>query len=114
MKDGRINELNMTIKSLKTKITGLENSLEKHHGKFNTFQCQSSTEIAKLQHKKELTAIKDKKRRNTKEKKKMERNCEKEVQKRKLQDAISMHHDYYGGVVGQSNKKIQERIRNSF
>ena len=62
MKDGRISELNATIKSLNTKITGLEKSLEGLQSKFTNFQRKSATDMAKLQHKKELIEIKDKKR----------------------------------------------------
>ena len=36
-------------------------------------------------------------------------NREKEMQKRKLQEAISLHHDFVG-VAGQNDKKVQERI----
>ena len=52
MKDGRISELNATTKSLKTKVNGMEKSLERLQSKFATFQHQSATNIAKLQHKK--------------------------------------------------------------
>ena len=83
MKDGRISELNATIKSLKAKINGLEKSLERLQSKFTNFQRQSATDIAKLQHKKELIEIKDKKR-DTAEKRKKEMNREEEMQNRKL------------------------------
>ena len=45
------------------------------------------------------------------EKRKKEMNRQKEMQKRKLQEAISLHHDFLG--VGQ-NKKVQKRIINNF
>ena len=62
MKDGRISEINTTIKSLNTIVNGLEKSLERLQSKFAVFQRQSATDITKLQHKKELIKIKDKKR----------------------------------------------------
>ena len=68
MKDGRITKLNSTIKSLKTKINGLEKSLDRIQSKFANFQRQSATDIAKLQHKNELIGIKDQKKRDTAEK----------------------------------------------
>ena len=40
-------------------------------------------------------------------------NGEKEMQKRKLQEAISLHHDFVG-VAGQNRKKIQAKIINNF
>ena len=52
MKDVRISELNSTIKSIKTKLKGQKKSLEKLHSKVADFQCQSATNIAKLEHKK--------------------------------------------------------------
>ena len=113
MKDGRISGLNATIKSLNTKINGLEKSLERLQSKFATFQCQSATDIAKLQHKKELIEIKDQKKRDTMEQRKKERSREKEIQKRKLQDVNSMHNDFIG-VARQNGKKVQERIINNF
>ena len=47
------------------------------------------------------------------EQRKKERSREKEIQKRKLQDAISMHNNFIG-VAGQNGKKVQERIINNF
>ena len=38
MKDARINELNSTIKTWKSKVTSLEKSLAKDNTKFNDFQ----------------------------------------------------------------------------
>ena len=67
--------------------------------------------MAKLQHKKEFIEIKDKKKRDTVEKRKEEVSREKEIQKRKLQEAISLQSNFMG--VGQ-NKKVQERIINNF
>ena len=49
----------------------------------------------------------------TMEKKKKEMNHEKKIQKRKLQEAISMYHDFVG-VAAQNSKKAQERIINNF
>ena len=40
-------------------------------------------------------------------------NREKEIQKRKLQEAISMHHNFVG-VAPQNSKKVQERIIDNF
>ena len=108
MKDSRISELNATIKSLnQTKINGLEKSLERLQSKFATFQRQAAIDIAKLQHKKELIEIKDQKKSDTIEQRKKERSREKEIQKRKLQDAISMHHDFVG-VAGKMAKKYKK------
>ena len=42
------------------------------------------------------------------EQRKKERSREKEIQKRKLQDAISMHHDFVG-VAGQNSKKKNKK-----
>ena len=94
MKDGRITELNATIKSLNTKINGLEKSLESLQSKFTNFQRKSATDIAKLQHKKELIEIKDRKKRDTVEERKKEVSREKEIQKRKLQEAISLQSNF--------------------
>ena len=41
------------------------------------------------------------------EQRKEEKSLEKEIQKRKLQDAISMHHDFVG-VAGQNGKKYKK------
>ena len=72
MKDGRLTELNATIKSLNAKINCLEKSLESLQSKFTNFQRKSATDMAKLQHTKELIEIKDKKKRDTVEKRKKE------------------------------------------
>jgi len=113
MKDVRISELNATIKSMKTKLKDQEKSLEKVNSKFVAFQRQSATSMAKLEHKKELMEIKDHKKQESIEKKKKEKNREKEIQKRKLQDAINLHHDFVGVGTNQK-KKVQERIINNF
>ena len=60
IKEGLISDQNLAIKSLKSKVKTLENSLEKLNSKFSDFQLQSVSNIAKLEHKKELIEIKEK------------------------------------------------------
>ena len=111
-KDVRISELNATIKSKKTKLKGHEKSLEKFNSKFAGFQRQSANSMAKLEHKKEPMEIKDQKKQESIDKKKKQKNCEKEIQKRKLQEAINLHHNFVW--VTDQKKKVQERIINNF
>lgn len=64
IKEGLITDQNSTIKSLKSKVKTLENSLEKLNSKFSDFQRQSVSNIAKLEHKKELIEIKEKQKKS--------------------------------------------------
>ena len=62
-KDGRVNEQNSTIKSLKSKANALEKSLLKLNYKFTECQRKSATDIAELEYKREIIEIKDKQQR---------------------------------------------------
>ena len=54
MKDVRISELILTIKSMKTKLKGQDKSQDKFLSKFAVLQRQSAINIAKLDHKRDL------------------------------------------------------------
>ena len=84
LKDARIADYNSTIKSLKAKISTLEKLEAKLQANFVNFQSQSSANMAKWEHRKELSRIKEQKKKDMENKKKMEKICEKEKQKRKL------------------------------
>ena len=113
IKEGLITDQNSTIKSLKSKVKTLENSLEKLNSKFSDFQRQSVSNIAKLEHKKELIEIKEKQKKSTESKKRKEMAREKEFQKRKLQDAINLHSDLSLHMPDE-NKYVQRKIINNF
>ncbi len=78
--------------------------------KFAEFQRQSASNIAKLEHKKELIEIEEKKKKENKNSKRKVRNNEKEHQKRKLEQAIMM----YQGHMHHDNKMVQDKIINNF
>ena len=111
MKDARIADHNSTTKSLKGNITTLEKLKAKLQAKFVDFQRQSSANIAKLEHKKELFHIKEQKKMDLESKRKMEKIREKEKRKRKLEQAISMNK---GFTPTKYNKGIHEQIINNF
>ena len=111
LKDARIADLNSTIKSLKTKITTLEKSEAKLQSNFVDFQRQSSTNMAKLEHRKELFHIKEQKKKDLDNEKKLEKMREKEKQKRKLEEAIGMNE---GFTPTNYNKGIHDKIINNF
>jgi len=106
----RISDQNSTIKSLQRKITALEKSEAKTSARFAEFQRQSVSNIAKLEHKKELIEIKEKKKKENENTKRKERINEKEHQKRKLEQAIMMHQGY----MHHDNKMVQDKIINNF
>ena len=67
----RLSDQNLTIKSLQRKTSALEKSEAKITTQFAEFKHQSVSNIAKLEHKKELIEIKEKKKKermNEKEK----------------------------------------------
>ena len=73
-----------TIKSLQRKISALEKSEAKITTQFAEFQHQSVSNIAKLEHKKELIEIKEKKKKESENLKRRERMNEKEKHKTKI------------------------------
>ena len=106
----RLSDQNLTIKSLQRQISALEKSEAKITTQFAEFQRQSVSNIAKLEHKKELIEIKDQKKKESETIKRKERMNEKEKQKRKLEEAIMMHQGY----MHHDSKKIQDKIINNF
>ena len=93
MKDARIVEQNSCIKSLKVQIRQLEKSLASVESKFTAFQRKAASNIAKLEIKRELFEVKERAKRDKENKKKREKENEKQLQKRRLEDAIRMHHN---------------------
>ena len=78
---------------MKAKICQLEKSLSTVESKFTTFQRRAAYNIAKLENKRELFEVKEKTKRDNEMKKRQEKEHEKKLQKRRLEDAIRMHHD---------------------
>lgn len=76
LKNVRIYDINLTIKTLKNRITILEKQEAKCQSKFVEFCCQSSANTAKEEHKKELIHIKEKKKKYLENEKKYKKNCE--------------------------------------
>ena len=72
LKDVRISDINSTIKTLKNRITILEKSEAKLQSKFVDFHRQSSSNTAKMEHKKELIHIKQQKKKHLDNEKKTE------------------------------------------
>ena len=66
--------------------------------------------LAKKEHKKELIEIKEKNKGEREEKKLKEKIENKEMQKRKSEGAIKMHH----GFMPDSHKSVQGKITNNF
>lgn len=95
IKEILISDQNSTIKSLNAKIINLEKTVEKLNSKFVDYQHQSASNLAKLECKKELIVIKEKQKKSADHKKRKEIARDKEHQKRKLHDAINMHHHDY-------------------
>ena len=104
-------EQNSTIKSMRTKIHQLKKSLSTLESKFTTFQRRAASNIVKLENKREHFEVKEKTKRDNEMKKKQEKEREKELQKRRLEDAIRMHHDLTPSI---NSKKYQEKIINNF
>ena len=96
---------------MRAKICQLEKSLSTLESKFTTFQHRAASNIAKLENKRELFEVKEKIKRDNKMKKRQEKEREKELQKRRLEDAIRMHHDLTPSI---NSKNYQEKIINNF
>ena len=111
LKETQIVDQNSTIKSMKAKIRQLEKTLSTLESKFATFQCKAASNIAKLENKRELFEVKGQSKRDKENKKREEKEREKELQKRRLEDAVRMHHNLIPSI---SCKKYQERIINNF
>ena len=111
LKEARIADQNSTIRSMKVKIHHLEKTLSRLESKFATFQRKAASDIAKLERKNELYEVKEQNKRDKENKKREEKDREKELQKRRLEDAIRMHHDLTQTI---STKKYQESIINNF
>ena len=111
MKDARIVELNSTIKTMKAKIRQLEKTLASTESKFTAYQRKAASNIAKLENKRELFEVKEQAKRENELKKQEQKQREKEAQKKRLQDAISLHNHLTPTIHG---KKYQEQIVNNF
>ena len=111
LKEARIVDQNATIKSIKAKNRQLEKTLTSLENKFAAFQRKAASDISKLERKRELFEVKEQNKREKESKRREEKDCEKEIQKRRLQDAIRMHHHITPQI---STKKYQESIINNF
>ena len=102
-------DLNSAVKSLRAKLKTVEKSEANLQAKVFNFQQQSPT-LAKKDHKKELIEIREKNKKERENKRMREKIENKEMQKRKLEDTIRMHH----GFMPDSYKSAQGKIINNF
>ena len=110
LKNTRIFDQNSTIKSIRAKLKTVEKSETSLQAKLFNFQQQSIATLAKKDHKKELIEIREKSKKESEEKKMRLKIENKEIQKRKLKDAIRMHH----GFMPETYKSVQGKIINNF
>ena len=69
LKDARISDQNLTIKSLRVKLKTVKKSETSLQAKLFKFQQQSIATLAKKEHKKELIEIREKSKKDSEEKK---------------------------------------------